>query len=206
MEALLGSEEEPEALAERIRALQQEWRTINKGIASGDAGETERFQRAFQAAFKPCQEYFALQAAARRENLEGRKRVLERLQAFEASQEAQNADRSLLRQVLREAPREWRSHSPVDREAGRSLQVEFDQSMDRLRTILTAWYERNEADKRTLIAQAQRLSTVEDSSPGHRGRAAAATCVEGDRPGIARAVPGPVGRVSRPVRCRLQAA
>ena len=164
MEALVGSQEEPEALAERIRALQQEWRTMNKGIASGESEETERFQRAFQAAFKPCQEHFALQAAARRENLEGRKRVLERLQAFAASQEAENADRSLLRQVLREAPREWRSHSPVDREAGRSLQVEFDQSMDRLRTILTAWYERNEADKQTLIAQARHLSTAEDAT------------------------------------------
>jgi hypothetical protein len=164
MEALLGSQEQPEALAERIRALQQEWRTINKGIASGESEETERFQRAFQAAFKPCQEYFALQAAARRENLERRKQVLERLNAFAASQEAENADRSLLRQVLREAPQEWRSHSPVDREAGRPLQVEFDQSMDSLRTILTAWYERSEADKRTLIAQAQRLSTVPDSA------------------------------------------
>jgi hypothetical protein len=166
MEALAGSQEEPEALAERIRALQQEWRTINKGIASGDSEETERFQRAFQAAFKPCQEYFALQAAVRRENLENRKRILERLQAFEASQDAEHADRSLLRQVLREAPREWRSHSPVDREAGRSLQVEFDQSMDRLRTILTAWYERNEAEKKTLIAQARHLSTAQDTTQG----------------------------------------
>ncbi len=164
MEALVGSQEEPEALAERIRALQQEWRTISKGIASGESEETERFQRAFQAAFKPCQEHFALQAAVRRENLQGRKRVLERLNVFEASQEAEHADRSLLRQVLREAPREWRSHSPVDREAGRTIQVEFDQAMDRLRAILTAWYERNEAEKRTLIAQARHWSTAEDTT------------------------------------------
>jgi hypothetical protein len=70
MEALVGAEEEPGALAEHIRALQQEWRTINKGIASDAPAETERFQQAYQAAFKPCQEFFALQAAARRENLE----------------------------------------------------------------------------------------------------------------------------------------
>jgi hypothetical protein len=164
MEALVGSQEEPGALAERIRALQQEWRTVNKGIASGESEETERFQRAFQAAFKPCQEYFAQQAAARRENLEARRRVLERLKVVEASQEAEHADRSLLRQVLREAPREWRSHSPVEREAGRSLQAEFDQSMDRLRTLLTAWYEGNEAEKRTLIERARQLSTAEDTT------------------------------------------
>ena len=89
MEALVGSQEEPEALAEHVRALQQEWRTINKGIASDASAETARFQQAFQAAFKPCQEFFASQAAQRRENLEARKRVLERLTAFEASQQGE---------------------------------------------------------------------------------------------------------------------
>ncbi len=67
-------------------------------------------------------------------------------------------------QVLREAPREWRSHSPVDREASRSAEIEFQQSMDRLRKILNSWYERNEAEKRSLIAQARHLSTVEDTT------------------------------------------
>ena len=133
MEALVGSDEEPDALAEHIRALQQEWRTINKGIASDASAETERFQQAFQAAFKPCQEYFAAQAAVRRENLEARKQVLERLKAFEATQEAEQADFALIAQVLREAPREWRSHSPVDREASRPAEIEFHQAMDRLR-------------------------------------------------------------------------
>jgi hypothetical protein len=164
MEALVGSQEEPEALAERIRALQQEWRTIGKGIASDASADAERFQRAFQAAYRPCQEHFASQAAIRRENLEARRRVLERLRAFEASQAAEHADRRLLVQVLREAPREWRSHSPVDREAARSVQIEFDQSMDRLRQFLRAWHEGNEAQKRSLIAQAQQLSTVADTT------------------------------------------
>ena len=164
MEALAGSEEEPEALAEHIRALQQEWRTINKGIASDAPAETERFQQAFQAAFKPCQEFFALQAAARRENLEARKQVLERLKAFEATQQGEQADFPLVAQVLREAPREWRSHSPVDRDASRPAEIEFQQAMERLRTMLNAWYERNEAAKKSLITQARHLSTVEDTA------------------------------------------
>ena len=164
MEALVGSDEEPETLAEHVRALQQEWRTINKGIASDAPAETERFQQAFHAAFKPCQEFFALQAAARRENLEARKQVLERLKAFEATQQGEQADFPLVAQVLREAPREWRSHSPVDRDASRPAEIEFQQAMDRLRTMLNAWYERNEADKRSLIAQARHLSTMEDTA------------------------------------------
>jgi hypothetical protein len=162
MEALVGSQEEPESLAEHVRALQQEWRTINKGIASDTSDDGKRFQQAFQAAFKPCQEHFASQAAVRRENLDARKLVLERLNAFEASLDAGHADYSLVMQVLREAPREWRSHSPVDAEASRPAEIEFQKSLDRLRKFVGEWYERNEADKKALMEQARQLATVED--------------------------------------------
>ena len=162
MEALAGSQEDPESLAEHVRALQQEWRTINKGIASDASGDGERFQAAFQAAFKPCQEHFAAQAATRRENLDARKLVLERLKAFETNLDTESADYSLVMQVLREAPREWRSHSPVDADASRPAEIEFQKSMDRLRNFVGDWYERNEADKKALIAQAGQLATVED--------------------------------------------
>jgi hypothetical protein len=164
MEALVGSSEEPEALAEHIRSLQQEWRTINKGIATDVSAEAERFQAAYHAAFKPCQAYFAAQAAVRREHLEARKQVLERLKAFEASLQAEQPDYPFILQVLREAPLEWRSHFPVDRDAGRAVEAEFHQSLDRLRAILHGWHERNADEKRSLIAQARHLSTLEDTT------------------------------------------
>jgi hypothetical protein len=164
MEALVGCGEEPAALAEHIRALQQEWRTINKGLASEASAEAARFQHAQQAAFRPCQEYFAAQAALRRANLAARLQVLERLRAVEAGQAADGADRQLLIQVLREAPREWRRHSPVDRDAARPAEAEFSRSLDRLRALLGAAYERNEADKRALIDQARQWATAADAT------------------------------------------
>ena len=193
MEALVGSPEEPAELAEHVRALQQEWRTINKGIASDTSEDGERFQRAFQAAFKPCQEWFASQAAMRRENLAARKLVLERLKAFAASLETVQADYSLATQVLREAPREWRSHSPVDADASRPAEIEFQKTMEQLRGSVAGWYERNESDKQSLIAQARQLVEPGRRGPGHRGREAPAGAVEADRPGPARPVAGVVG-------------
>jgi hypothetical protein len=164
MEALVGSQEEPAVLAEHIRSLQQEWRTINKGIATDVSAEADRFQAAYQAAFAPCHAFFAAQAAVRRENLEARKQVLERLQAFAASLEAEHPDFPFIVQVLREAPLEWRSHAPVDRDAGRAAESEFHQSLDRLRGILNGWYERNAAEKNSLITQARHLSATEDTT------------------------------------------
>ena len=165
MEALVGSQEEPAALAEHIRALQQEWRTINKGIASDASEEAERFQQAHRAAFKPCEAYFAAQAAVRRENLEARRHVLERLQAFEASLQAEHPDYPFILQVLREAPLEWRSHFPVDRDAGRATETEFHHSLDRLRGILNAWHEAQRGRESARSSRRrEHLSSVEDTT------------------------------------------
>ncbi len=161
MEALIGSDDAPEALAEHIRALRQEWRTLNKGVAIDVAAEAERFEQAHQAAFKPCQAFFAEQAAVRRANLDARKQVLERVLAFESGLDAEQPDHPLIVRVLREAPQEWRSHAPVDHDASRTTETEFHRALDRLRARISDWYTRNAADKEALLAQARRLAAHE---------------------------------------------
>ncbi|MDP9008582.1 MAG: DUF349 domain-containing protein [Pseudomonadota bacterium] len=163
MEALIGSTEDPKALAERIKSLQQDWRTIAKGIVSEAAEEWERFQQASNAAYQPCREHFEAQAKLRQQNLDQRKSVLERLLAFEATQNVESPDWRLLASVLSEAPQEWRRYFPVDRDAGRAVQEEFEVSMRRLQAKLDAWHEGNAADKQSLIKRARHLLTQEDS-------------------------------------------
>jgi hypothetical protein len=162
MEALVGVDEAPEALAEHLRALRQEWRTLNKGVETDASAEFERFEQAFQAAFKPCQAWFAEQAAIRRANLDARRQVLERVLAFEAGLDAEHPDHPLISRVLREAPQEWRGHAPVDRDAGRPVEVDFHRALDRLRARVNAWYAANAAEKTALIARARQLVTFED--------------------------------------------
>lgn len=164
MEALIGVDELPATLLEQLRALRQEWRTINKGVAIDATAETERFETAFAAAFQPCQLYLAEQAAIRRTNLDARKQVLERVLTFEAGLDAERPDHPLILRVLREAPQEWRSHAPVDRDAGRSLDAEFFSALDRLRAKVTTWYAGNTTDKQALITRAQQLTTTADLS------------------------------------------
>jgi hypothetical protein len=163
MESLIGSTEEPKVLSERIKSLQQQWRTISKGIVSDAPEDWERFRQASQAAYQPCLEYFEAQATLRRQNLENRKALLERLTAFEATQNGENPDWRLLARVLREASLEWRQYFPVDREANRPVQEDFERSMGRLYARLDAWHERNVADKQSLIKRARHLLTQEDS-------------------------------------------
>jgi hypothetical protein len=164
VEALIGVEEPPEALLEHLRALRQEWRTINKGIAVEATAESERFEKAYTAAFQPCQVYLTEQAAIRRANLEARRLVLERVLAFEGGLDAEHPDHPLIMRVLREAPQEWRSHVPVDRDAARALDGEFFTALDRLRARVNAWHAANTAGKQALVARALQLATITDLS------------------------------------------
>jgi Domain of Unknown Function (DUF349) len=163
METLIGSQEDPKALSERIKSLQQEWRTISKGIVSDAPADWERFHLASQAAYQPCREYFEAQARLRQQNLDNRQALLERLTAFEATQSGENPDWRLLASALRQAPQEWRQYFPVDREANRAVQDAFEESLGRLQTRLDGWYESNVADKQSLIKRARHLLTQEDS-------------------------------------------
>jgi hypothetical protein len=163
METLIGSMDEPRVLADRIKALQEEWRTTAKGIASDAPEEWERFHRASQAAYQPCKVFFEAQAKLRQGNLEHRIKVLERLAAFETSQNVEHPDWRLMAGVLREAPLEWRRYHPVDRESGRAVQQDFDAAMGRLQSRLGAWHESNAADKQALIKRARHLLVQEDS-------------------------------------------
>lgn len=163
MEGLIGSPEAPTQLAERVRALRQEWRTISLGIGSESAEDWERFDRAAEAAYQPCRVHFEAQANQRRENLEKRQALLERLAAFERTQTAEEIDWRLMARVVKEAAAEWRGCFPVERLPNRPLQAAFEAALARLQGRLDAWHARNAADKQSLITRAKHLLTLEDS-------------------------------------------
>ncbi|HVN98443.1 MAG TPA: DUF349 domain-containing protein [Steroidobacteraceae bacterium] len=157
MEALVGSTEPPARLAERVRELRAEWKTISKGIVVETQDDWERFDKAAEAAYQPCREYFEAQAKARAENVERRRGVLQRLLAFEAAQQVEHPDWRLVAQVLREAREEWRAHSPVERAANKPVEQDFNAALARLQARLDAWHAENAAAKQALIDRAQAL-------------------------------------------------
>jgi hypothetical protein len=163
MQSLIASSEAPRALADRIQQLQEDWRTVSKGIVSDSGADWERFHQASESAYLPCRAYFEAQAKLRQANLAKRKEVLERLCAFESAQSGEHPDWRALTTVLREAPLEWQRAFPVDRAAGRAVDDEFNACMHRLQGRLDARYTQNAADKRSVIQRARQLLTKEDS-------------------------------------------
>jgi Domain of Unknown Function (DUF349) len=162
MEALIDAALEPQALADRIRQLQDDWKTVSKGVVSDSDADWQRFHQAAQSAYQPCREYFEAQAKLRQANSEKRKAILERLHAFEAAQSGEETDWRALAAVLREAPQEWRRHFPVERSPGRALQGEFDAAISRLQGRFAAWHARNAEEKQLLIRRAELLALQDD--------------------------------------------
>lgn len=162
MEALIDVALEPQALADRIRQLQDDWKTVSKGVVSDSDADWRRFHQAAQNAYQPCREYFEAQSKLRQANSEKRRAILDRLRAFEAAQSAEEVDWRALVAVLREAPQEWRRHFPVERALGQELQEEFDAMIGRLQGRLAAWHARNAEEKQLLIRRAAELLALQD--------------------------------------------
>lgn len=163
MESLVGASLDPPLLADRIKSLQEQWRTLSRGAGENLEADWQRFHEAAQKAYEPCREYFAAQAAVRQENLQHRAALFERLAAFEAGHDWAQPDWRAVIAALRECKQLWRQHSPVDRAAGKALQQKFDALTATLQSRLDAEYDRNIKAKRSIIERAQRLLAYEDS-------------------------------------------
>ncbi|HWG31911.1 MAG TPA: DUF349 domain-containing protein [Steroidobacteraceae bacterium] len=163
MESLVGATLEPPVLAERIRDLQEQWRTLNRGAGESVEAEWQRFRDAAQSAYQPCREYFEAQASLRQENLQRRAALLQRLAALESQHDWNQPDWPLIVRALRESKQEWRRHWRVDRRAGKALQETFDTVTASLQNRLDAEYAYNVKEKRRLIESARQLSEIQES-------------------------------------------
>jgi hypothetical protein len=162
MEVLVGAPFDPLTLADKIKNLQDEWRTLSKGAGENVEADWQRFQEAAQKAYQPCREYFAAQRLLLEENLRRRDALLAKLTAFEAGHNWEQPDWRAVINALRETKQEWRSISPVDRKAGKQQQERFAVLTASLNGRLDAEYARNVTQKESLIGRAQALLASDD--------------------------------------------
>jgi hypothetical protein len=162
MESLVGVPFDPQALADKIKSLKDEWRTLGKGAGENLEADGQRFHEAAQKAYQPCSEYFAAQALVREENLRRRDVLLAGLTAFEAGTHWEQADWQAVIKALRETKQEWYRCSPVDRLASKQQQEGYTALTASLQGRLDAEYARNVKQKESLIERAQALLASDD--------------------------------------------
>lgn len=161
MQALIGIDEDPVRLADQIRQLQEEWKSLAKGSTDSEEDWT-KFHEAAQAAYLPCRAHFETQSKQREANLAKRKALVAHLKQYEESTDWENVEWKHVANAVRSARQEWRDSGPTDRAPTRALEKTFDALLAKVQGRLDAEYAANIERKQSLIKQAQQLAGVTD--------------------------------------------
>ena len=160
MQVLTKSQDNPEALASKIRRLQDQWKSLSKD--SQDQQLWEVFHKLAEQAYQPCKVYYDQKSEIRRSNIEKRRTLVSQLNDYVTAQPwegngAESIDWKLAEKLIGTAIREWQSYAPTDRDANKPVQKKFDRLLDSLRSKLSAHQQQNAERKQLLIAQVDAL-------------------------------------------------
>ncbi len=154
MEHLAEQPIEPEAKAERIKELQNEWRALG---GSSDRSLWARFKAASDKAYEPCKDYFEAKSGLKQANLEKRQAICAELEAFLANADWTNIDWKAAEKIHLTARQEWKAAWPVEFRANRQVQKQFDSLLKQLETPLDEERQKNEALKQDIVDRATAL-------------------------------------------------
>ena len=154
MEYLAEQPMEPEAKAERIKELQNEWRELG---GSSDRTLWNRFKAASDQAYEPCKAYFEAKADLKQANLHKREAICEELERFLAQADWASIDWKGAERIHQTARQEWKAAWPVDFRDNRQVQKRFDDLLKNLERPLDEERQKNEAAKQAIVERAQAL-------------------------------------------------
>ena len=162
MEALVGAEMDPQALSNKIRRLQDDWRALGEADKGRNKELWERFSLAAEKAYEPCRGYFEKLSDVRQHNLAQRKGICDQLQTYLEQYDWANANWKDVSQVYETAKSEWRLYTPVERKEGKQIQERFNGLLDRLHGKLQEEFNRNRQRREQLIEQVDALAQEAD--------------------------------------------
>jgi hypothetical protein len=172
MKALVGSEEDPDTLAAKIKALQDEWKQLGPLAPRRDQELWQAFRAAADEAWAPCKEAFEQRADARKLVYRQRMELVAQLRDYESKiawpdlenpdPEWPTPDWKMVRKTLNTARKAFAELTPVDRKQERKSHKALDKVCNRIYAHLEAEYTRNIEAKKALVEEAKALVEMED--------------------------------------------
>lgn len=159
MEYLSNQHLEPHIKANKIKELQDEWRSLG---GSQDQKLWQKFKHFADLAYEPCKEFFGEEEKLKMANLKKREAICEQLEVFNQQMDWQNPDWKAVDKINRKAREEWRSYYPVDHKKAKSVQHKFNGLLAKLDEQLGQEKENNHQLKRKIVEAANALLTETD--------------------------------------------
>lgn len=151
-------------IADKIRAARDQWKELGATDNSDAKVLWERFKNACDAAYAPCEVFFAREREQRKQHAAQKTAICDGLEQFIAGSDWEHADWKKIEQLLRTARSEWNAIGPVERALSNTLNKRFRVVMDDLAARLSAEKKLNKSKKETLIRRMEQLAeSVKDS-------------------------------------------
>ena len=150
----------PQVKADKIQALQQEWREL--GSAAANKTLWDKFKQAADLAYEPCKVWFAAQNEVRNYNQTQKAVICSELEQLAVSGGLLAMEEEALDELLVQVHEEWHRFNPVNRAEGKQLANRFQQALIPIREQLYQLRQTHADDKRALIEAAKALLESED--------------------------------------------
>jgi len=172
MAALVGSEEDANVLATRIKALQAEWKSLGPLSPRKDQALWRKFHAAAEEAYAPCKTAFEALAAVHKEHLSQRMDLVGQLRDYDQrmtwpgstdnGEESATPDWRLVQKTLDTARAAFNAIGPVSTQGERKSRKALQKICDKIYKHIKDEYERNISRKKELVEKAKALVEHED--------------------------------------------
>lgn len=157
MEDLIIKELHPRDKADRIKTLQQEWKSLGASHSYKSQKLWHRFRQAADHAYEPCQAYFKEQENQRQQNLKERNVICTHLEAFLDQTDWDNVNWRGVADIIQAAKKEWRRFENINRSKRKIIQTRFYKVLDQLQAKLLTEQNINRDTKKNLIEEIKPL-------------------------------------------------
>ena len=162
MEELETAASPLEAKAQRLHELQMEWKASDQDGSPVNHPLWERFHAASERVYVRCKPYLDRQAAEREAARAARAALCDQFETFLDQVDWDRVDWKAVTRAQREMRQQWAALGETEGRHRRALEKRFHRARQRLDERLAAERERNQAQKRQLIARLEALAEEPD--------------------------------------------
>lgn len=167
-EGLKGSPLPPDVLAKEVRAIQEEWKALDKKNGGAPKPKWDKFNAVCKEAYAPAKVYFDSLRKQRNENASVREKTIDALHALAAEAAAPLAEGEKRDWIAIERKKsalfdEWKKGGGVANAAWKALDEKFDAALKALDGALDGAREPEIARRKRLIAEAEELAKATPS-------------------------------------------
>ncbi len=158
----------PNEQADKVKQYRKQWNLLGHADDEIDQQLNKKFNEACEQAFAPCRAFYAEQEKIREQNYQNRLALIEQasilVDQFKLEKQQDNLiDYKNFDHQLTKLTQKWQKSGEVERNKYKTLLNQFNETLVPLKEAIHQYHEKNIAEKKQLIKQAEAIVLTEDS-------------------------------------------